>query len=67
MKDEQTDNLKVTADRRAFMKRSLAAAGIGAGILAKGLPAFAQQHEMSTAPLSAVAMPRFYGSWPPRS
>ena len=44
MKD-QTDNSKVAADRRSFMKRGLAAAGIGAGLMANGLPAFGQSQQ----------------------
>jgi hypothetical protein len=37
------NNLKVSADRRSFMKKGLAAAGFGAGLLAGGLPAFGQR------------------------
>jgi hypothetical protein len=39
------DNLKASAGRRSFMKKGLAAAGLGAGLLAKGLPAFGQQQQ----------------------
>ena len=52
MKD-QTDNLKVSADRRSFMRKGLAAAGLGAGMLANGLPAFAQQQQMSSGSLTS--------------
>ena len=37
------NNFKGSADRRSFMKKGLAAAGFGAGLLAGGLPAFAQR------------------------
>jgi len=40
----QTDNSNA-ADRRAFMKKGLAAAGLGAGLLANGLPAFGQKQQ----------------------
>jgi len=36
------NNMKVAANRRSFMKKGLAAAGLGAGMLANGLPAFGQ-------------------------
>jgi hypothetical protein len=50
---DQTDNLKVSADRRSFMRKGLAAAGLGAGMLANGLPAFAQQQQMSSGSLTS--------------
>ena len=58
------NNLKAPADRRSFMKKGLAAAGLGAGLLANGLPAFGQpqqQVQTGSAPLTSgdVAILRF--------
>jgi Ferritin-like domain len=40
-----TDNSKGSADRRSFMRKGLAVAGLGAGLLANRLPAFGQQKQ----------------------
>jgi hypothetical protein len=60
---EFIDNVKVRTDRRSFMRKGLAAAGMGAGLLAGGLPAFGQkqQQQIGGAPLSTgdVAILRF--------
>ena len=51
------NNLKAPADRRSFMKKGLAAAGFGAGLLAGGLPAFGQpQRQQQPAKLGGAPL-----------
>ncbi|MGA2020527.1 MAG: hypothetical protein ABSH02_08060 [Candidatus Sulfotelmatobacter sp.] len=57
-----TEILERTANRRAFLKNSMVAgavATVGAGILGRGLPAFAQQTSNATMPQGDVAILRF--------
>jgi hypothetical protein len=57
-----TEILERTANRRAFLKNSMVAgavATVGAGILGRGLPAFAQQTSSATMPKGDVAILRF--------